>query len=256
MASDFDFSGKTTLITGAASGIGAATARWLDAHGAKKLVLVDMDRPALDVMDLSCEVDRISGDVSDSALWTIGMRDLGEIDCALLNAGIAPGGKSIVDSDLAEWKKCMAVNVDGVFMGLRRVMKAMAAKGGSVVVTSSVSGTKPYPGTAAYATSKAAVLQLMRVAAAEGASQGIRVNAIAPGPVDTPIWDKADITGSLHGSDDARAAMMRELAKGTLLKRVPDTDEIAASIGFLLSDLAANVTGIALLSDGGASLRV
>lgn len=256
MTSDFGFSGKTALITGGASGIGAAVARWLDAHGVAKLVLVDMDRPALDAMELGCEVVRIAGDVSDPALWTAGMGELGRIDCALLNAGIAPGGSSIVDSDFAEWKKCMAVNVDGVFLGLRRVMAAMADKGGSVVVTSSVSGTKPYPGTAAYATSKAAVLQLMRVAAAEGASKGIRVNAIAPGPVDTAIWDKADITGSLHGDEDARAAMMRELAKGTLLKRVPDTDEIATSIGFLLSDLAANVTGISLLSDGGASLRV
>ncbi|WP_144095405.1 SDR family NAD(P)-dependent oxidoreductase [Croceicoccus sediminis] len=256
MTPDFDFTGKTALITGAASGIGAAVASWLDAHGAAKLVLVDMDRPALDAMVFGCEAVRIGGDVSDAALWTIGMRDLGTVDCALLNAGIAPGGKSIVDSDIAEWKKCMAVNVDGVFLGLRRVMKAMADNGGSIVVTSSVSGTKPYPGTAAYATSKAAVLQLMRVAAAEGASQGIRVNAIAPGPVDTAIWDKADITGSLHGDQDARAAMMGELAKGTLLKRVPETDEIAASIGFLLSDLAANITGTALLSDGGASLRV
>lgn len=255
MTTDFDFSGKTALVTGAASGIGAATAKWLDARGIAKLILVDMDRPGLDGLEFGCEVVRVSGDVSDSALWSIGLRDMGAIDCAVLNAGIAPGGNPIVESDLTEWKKCMAVNVDGVFLGLRRAMKAMAEAGGSIVVMSSVSGTKPYPGTAAYATSKAAVVQLMRVAAAEGASQGIRVNAVAPGPVDTPIWDKADITGALH-SEDARSGMMAALASGTLLKRVPQTDEIAATIGYLLSDLAANITGTVLLSDGGASLRV
>jgi len=255
MTQDFDFSGKTALITGAASGIGAATARWLDAHGAERLVLVDLDRPRLDALDIGCKVERIGGDVSDSALWSIGMREIGTLDCALLNAGIAPGGKSIVDSDIAEWKKCMAINVDGVFLGLRRTMKAMAEKGGSIVVTSSVSGTKPYPGTAAYATSKAAVTQLMRVAAAEGAVNGIRVNAIAPGPVDTGIWDKVDVTGALR-RDEGRSAMMTELAKGTMLKRVPGPDEMAASIGFLLSDLAANITGTTLQSDGGATLRV
>lgn len=249
MSTDFDFSGKSALVTGAASGIGAATARWLDAHGAARLVLVDMDRQGLESLDLGCEVQRIYGDVSDSALWTIGTREIGTLDCALLNAGIAPGGKSIVDSDLAEWRKCMAVNVEGVFLGLRRAMKAMAGHGGSIVVTGSLSGSKAYPGTAAYASSKAAVMQLMRVAAAEGAEHGIRVNAIAPGPVDTPMWD---VSGA---SADTRAAMMAELAKTTLLNRVPGTGEIAASIGFLLSDLAANVTGTVLLTDGGASLR-
>lgn len=256
MQSDFDFTGKTVLITGAASGIGAQTARWLADRGASKLVLVDMDRAPLESLDLPCETNRVVGDVSDGGFWTAGLDAIGSIDCALLNAGIAPGGQPIVDSDLDEWKRCMAVNVDGVFLGLRWAMKAMAAAGGAIVVTSSVSGTKSYPGTAAYATSKAAVVQLMRVAAAEGAAHGIRVNAIAPGPVDTPIWDKADVTGSLHGDADARAAMMTELAKGTLLRRVPDTAEIAATIGFLLSDLAANMTGTVLLSDGGASLRV
>ncbi|RVQ65456.1 SDR family oxidoreductase [Croceicoccus ponticola] len=255
MTTDFDFTGKSALITGAASGIGLAAARWLEARGIARLVLIDMDGEGLGAAEFSCEVDRIAGDVSDEALWADGLRDIGAIDCALLNAGIAPGGMAIVEADLAEWRKCMAVNVDGVFLGLACAMRAMADNGGSIVVMSSVSGTKPYPGTAAYATSKAAIIQLMRVAAAEGARQGIRVNAVAPGPVDTPIWDKSDITGGLHG-DDARAAMMSELAKGTLLKRVPETGEIAGTIGFLLSDLAANITGTVLLSDGGASLRV
>lgn len=255
MADDFDFAGKTALITGAASGIGLATARWLEARDIARLVLTDLDGDALALLDFACAVERIAGDVAAEAFWTGAAAQMGEIDLAVLNAGIAPGGTALADTDLAEWRRCMAVNVDGVFLGLRTAMRAMPG-GGSIVVMSSVSGIKPYPGTAAYATSKAAVVQLMRVAAAEGARQGIRVNSVAPGPVDTPIWDKADITGALHGDGDARAAMMTELAKGTMLRRVPETAEIAGTIGFLLSDMAANVTGTVLLSDGGATLRV
>ncbi|AKM10179.1 SDR family NAD(P)-dependent oxidoreductase [Croceicoccus naphthovorans] len=254
MAADFDFSGKTALITGAASGIGAATARWLDAHGITKLVLVDMNRPALDALDLDCEVRRIGGDVSDSALWKIGMAEVTDLDCVLLNAGISDAFP-IVDGDLARWRKLMAVNLDGVFLGLRHALKVMRSKGGTIAVTASAAAFKAEPGTAAYAAAKAAVVQLARVAAREGAEHGIRVNAIAPGGVDTPIWDGmdffADMTKSL-GSREAAIASMGEIA--TPLGRYATADEIAAQIGFLLSDLSANITGAVLRSDGGYTL--
>lgn len=255
MSNEFDFSGKTALITGASSGIGLATARWLEARGIARLVLADIDAEALAAQEFACATDRLAGDVSTEAFWADAASTMGPIDLAVLSAGIAPGGTALTDTDFAEWRRCMAVNVDGVFLSLRAAMGAMP-RGGSVVVMSSVSGIKPYPGTAAYATSKAAVVQLMRVAAGEGARQAIRVNAVAPGPVDTPIWDKADITGALHGDGDARAAMMTELAKGTMLRRVPESAEIAGTVGFLLSDMAANMTGMVLLTDGGATLRV
>ncbi|MDR7104013.1 SDR family oxidoreductase [Croceicoccus sp. BE223] len=259
MSDDFDFTGKTALITGASSGIGLATARWLEKRGLARLLLADIDDAALMAHDFTCAVERMAGDVSSEAFWVDLSGTAGSIDLAVLSAGIAPGGTALADTDFAEWRRCMAVNVDGVFLGLRAAMHLMP-RGGSVVVMSSVSGIKPYPGTVSYATSKAAVVQLMRVAAAEGARQNIRVNAVAPGPVDTPIWDKADITGALHGDQpdeaEARAAMMVELARGTMLRRVPDAAEIAGTIGFLLSDMAANMTGMVLLTDGGATLRV
>ena len=149
----------------------------------------------------------------------------------------------------------LGVNLDGMFLSLRAAMRRMP-NGGAVVLTASVSGLKAEPGTAAYGASKAGVIQLARVAAKEGAARGIRVNAIAPGGVDTPIWDGLPFFRGLidqHGGD--RAAAMRTMAgMATPLGRYATPDEIAAQIGFLLSDAAATITGTVLVSDGGYTL--
>ncbi|WP_374406042.1 SDR family NAD(P)-dependent oxidoreductase [Pelagerythrobacter sp.] len=252
MADPFDFSGKSALVTGAASGIGAATARWLDAHGVARLVLIDRDDAALDTLDLACESERVAGDVSDPALWA-GL-SLASLDHAVVNAGVSSGGP-IAECDFAEWRRVMAVNLDGAFLSLQAVMRAMTG-GGSIVVSASVSGVKAEPGTAAYGASKAALMQLAKVAAKEGAPQGFRVNAIAPGGVDTPIWDQTPFFRDLvaeHGGD-RDAAMKAMAAMATPLGRYASADEIAAQIGFLLSDAAATITGAVLVSDGGYSL--
>ena len=128
--------------------------------------------------------------------------------------------------------------------------------GGAIVLTASVSGLKAEPGTAAYGASKAGVIQLAKVAAKEGAAQGIRVNAIAPGGVDTPIWDTLPFfQGLIEQRGGDRAAAMRAMAgMATPLGRYATPDEIAAQIGFLLSDVAATITGTVLVSDGGYAL--
>ena len=249
-----EFSGKTALVTGAASGIGAACARWLAAQGVAKLVLVDRDRKGLGALELDSECDRVAGDVADEAVWKRIEGDLASLDYAVLNAGIAGGG-AIGETSLAEWRKVLGVNLDGMFLSLRAAMRRMP-NGGAVVLTASVSGLKAEPGTAAYGASKAGVIQLARVAAKEGAARGIRVNAIAPGGVDTPIWDGLPFFRGLidqHGGD--RAAAMRAMAgMATPLGRYATPDEIAAQIGFLLSDAAATITGTVLVSDGGYTL--
>ncbi len=250
MASEFDFSGKSILVTGAASGIGAACAAWLAEHGAARLVLVDRDEAGLAALDLACEVDAVVGDVTDEALWA---RIEGPLHHAVINAGIAAGGP-IAEQSFDEWRKIMAVNLDGAFLALRTALRLMP-DGGSAVLTSSVAGLKAEPGTAAYAASKAALIQLAKVAAKEGAPRGIRVNAIAPGGVDTPIWDKLPFFEGLVAQTGSRAAAIEAMAKmATPLGRYAAPGEIAGQIGFLLSDLSANVTGAVLVSDGGYTL--
>lgn len=246
MASEFDFSGKTALVTGAASGIGAACARWLAERGAD-LVLVDRQ-------ELQPELGRaFVGDVSDLDLWKRVEAEAGPLDHAVLNAGIAGGGM-IAETSLDDWRRVMAVNLDGAFLSLRAALRLLK-DGGSAVLTASVSGLKAEPSTGSYAASKAAVIQLAKVAAKEMAPRRIRINAIAPGGVDTPIWDGLPFFDGLIQQTGSREAAIEAMAKmATPLGRYADPSEIAGQIGFLLSDFARNMTGAVLVSDGGYSL--
>lgn len=255
MAGVSEFAGKVALVTGAASGIGAAMARWFDAQGIGELILIDMDRNGLGALGLSCKVNALGGDVADPSLWKLLERNLSLLDYAVLNAGIASNG-DIVDLDIASWRKTISVNLDGAFLSLRTALRAMKRQGhGSVVLTASVSGIKAAAGTAAYSASKAATIQLAKVAAAEAAKYGVRVNAIAPGGVDTGIWDRAEWFAPLVEQHGGRAEALAAIAKdATPLGRFASANEVAAQIGFLLSDAAATITGTCLVSDGGVSL--
>jgi NAD(P)-dependent dehydrogenase (short-subunit alcohol dehydrogenase family) len=251
-----DFSGRTALITGAASGIGAEVARWLDARGVAELVLVDIDGPGLEALDVGCQAQRFAGDVADPSLWERIERGIGRLDHALVNAGVANGGP-ITDTDFTEWRRLLSVNLDGAFLGLRTALRAMKRSGGrSVVLTSSAAGVKPVAFSGAYGASKAAVAHLARVAAAEHLADGIRVNAVAPGRVDTPIWTKTDHFLALEASLGSREAALEEIGRQATgdVHGFIKAEEIAAQIGFLLSDEAANITGTVLVSDGGYTL--
>lgn len=252
-----DFTGRTALVTGAASGIGAACARALAARGCSRLVLVDVDGAGLDALDLGgCAVERITGSVADEGLWQGIAGSLAGLDHAVVNAGIGAGGP-IAEISLAEWRRVMDVNLDGAFLTLAHSLRAMEAKaapgGGSVVVVSSTTGLKPIPGIGPYGVAKAAVAHMARIAAAENAGKGIRVNAIAPGGVDTAIWDGgADFRASVERI--GREATLKNMAKTTPLGRFATSAEMADSILYLLSDAAANITGHVLVSDGGFTL--
>lgn len=244
------FPGKTALVTGAASGIGRAVVERLAEDGVLHLILVDRDAAALDALKFRCRVDRIAGDVADEALW-VGI-DLGALDFAVINAGVAGAGP-IAELDFAEWRRILSVNLDGAFLSLRAAMRAMAG-GGSIVAVASAAGIKAEPGVAAYGASKAGLIQLVRVAAKEGAAQGIRVNAIAPAGVETPVWDAVPMFAD-RAAEVGRDAAFAEMAKmATPLGRYAKPFEIATQIAFLLSDEAAYMTGSVLVSDGGYTL--
>ena len=178
------FEGKTVLITGAGSGIGRAVANLVGNERAKELILVDTSAEA-GTLSLSCGMRVFINDVADPEFWAT--TDLGSLDHAVINAGVAGAG-IIKDLSFVEWRRVLSVNLDGAFLSLQAALRAMR-DGGSIVTVASAAGLKPEPGVAAYGASKAGLIQLTKVAAKEVAGRRIRVNAIAPGGVQTPIWE-------------------------------------------------------------------
>lgn len=234
------FNGRTALVTGHCSGIGAATAALLAESGAR-VIGVDISQ---------------GRDITSPEMWDALAGDLADIDLAVVNAGISSAG-AIAEMDFARWRRTLSVNLDGAMLTLRAAMRAMIAhgRGGAITVTASISGIKAEPGVGAYGASKAGVIQLARVAAKEGAPHGIRVNAIAPGGVDTPIWDDLDFFPAMIAEYGSREAAIDAMAKAaTPLGRWASAGEVARQIAFLLSDDAANITGAVLTADGGYSL--
>lgn len=243
-----DFTGKTALITGAASGIGRAVAEHLSAQGIARLILVDSSADMPD--DVACEIDHAIGDIRDEAFWDY--IDLTGIDHAVVNAGVAGAG-TITDLSFDEWRRILSVNLDGAFLTLRAAMRAIS-EAGTIVATASASGIKPEPGVAAYGASKAALIHLVKVAAKEGAARRIRVNAIAPAGVETPVWDAVPMFADRAAQIGRDAAFAELAAMATPLGRYARPEEIARQIAFLLSEDSALITGATLLSDGGYTL--
>jgi 2-keto-3-deoxy-L-fuconate dehydrogenase len=254
---------RVALITGAASGIGLAAAQTLAAAGVGRLVLIDRDQAKLDAVAGglgSAQVLMRVQDVADEAAWVETAKAVharfGRLDFAVANAGISDAG-TIADYPFERWRRVMSVNLDGAFLTLKCAMPLIKAgqRGGAIVVVSSISGVKAEAGVGAYGASKAAVVQLAKVAAKEGAPDRIRVNAILPGGVETPIWREMDFFKDLvaeHGSEAAAFAAMAKMA--TPLQRYASADEIAVQIAHLLSDASALITGASVIIDGGYSL--
>lgn len=252
-----DFTGRTALITGAASGIGAACARFLADRGAAALVLTDRDEDGLEALELRCETKLVAGDVGDPKHWDQVAWHLDGLDHAVLNAGVAGAAKPVLDLEWEQWRLTCATNLDGVFLGLKHAMAAMnAGTGGSVVITSSVAAVRGIS-SVDYGATKAAVAHMAKIAGREGGPLGIRVNAIAPGGVDTPMWETTDgfssfVAGEMGGDRSRAIAAYGKI--GNPIGRFATAEEIAGQIGFLLSPMAATINGAVLVSDGGFSV--
>jgi 3(or 17)beta-hydroxysteroid dehydrogenase len=250
--------GKVALVTGAASGIGAATAALLADEGAQ-VVATDIEpsgeRVAAHARQRGGEALFMRHDVADEESWrAVVARTIdvfGKLDAVVNNAGIAHA-RSLAEMTLDEWHHVLAVNLDGVFLGLKHGILAMRRSGGgSIVNVSSVSGLVGTPGAAAYSASKGGVRSLTKTAALECAKDKIRVNSIHPGGVKTPIWQKAEWWGGFVEQVGGVESAWKTLTTGTPMGRLADAEEIAQAILWLSSDEASFVTGTELVVDGG-----
>lgn len=250
-------SGKVALVTGAASGIGAAAARRLARDGAKVL-LTDRDLAGEDIAaSIAAQGGQVAfrlHDVTSQSDWAAAVehavQDFGRLDILVNNAGIAGGRHELMDHSYDEWRQILSVNLDGVFLGLRHAGPRIAASnagggGGSVINISSILGKVGMNGAAAYCASKGGVTLLTKAAALEWAPLGIRVNSVHPGFIDTPL-----VSNALAARDDGnemRVALMGAHPIG----RFGQPREIGDVIAFLASDEASFITGAELVVDGG-----
>jgi NAD(P)-dependent dehydrogenase (short-subunit alcohol dehydrogenase family) len=251
-----DFNGKVVLITGAANGIGRQTALAFAARGAK-IMAVDMDaagaeRTAGTIQQQGGKAHAHTADVTKSiaveAYVKATLATYGRIDCFFNNAGIEGMVAPIAEYDEAAFDQVLAVNVKGVFLGLRHVLPVMLRqKSGAVVNTASVAGLVATPGMSAYAASKHAVIGLTKASAGEVARSGVRVNAVCPGPIDTRMIHSLE--SQLNPSNPASVGARYQAALP--IGRYGTAEEVANVVLFLCSDLASNITGAQYVVDGG-----
>ncbi len=254
--------GKTALITGAASGIGAATAHRFAQEGAAVIVadLIDPSGVARELVDAGGRALAVEADVTSAeslaAAVEAGLGAFGRIDVLFANAGIAGLGTTL-ECDPNDWSRVIDVNLTGAWLTMRAVLPTMIAQGsGSIILQASVAGIIGVRGIASYSASKAGVIGLARSTAVEVAASGIRVNALAPGTSPTPLVLDTFSTlvgrGGRADEDRTREAMEREQQRYPM-GRFGELDEIAAVALFLASDDSSWVTGTVQVVDGGLS---
>jgi NAD(P)-dependent dehydrogenase (short-subunit alcohol dehydrogenase family) len=246
--------GKRAIVTGAGAGIGEAIAIRLSSEGAR-VALADLDEQA---------VERVAGEIegkilgrrtdvtrSDEveALVQGVVEEWGGLDVMVNNAGIGVAGTTPETSE-EDWERLMAVNLKGTFLGMKYAIPAMRdSGGGSIINISSVAALVGIPDRAAYSATKGGILALTKAAAIDHVSEGIRVNCIAPGTVDTPWIDR--ITAGYDDPEEVRARMEARQPHG----RFVTPEEIAAMAAYLAADESASCVGACMIVDGGVTAR-
>lgn len=248
-----DFDGRVVVVTGGAAGIGAASSSAFAAAGAVTLVLdrdVELGRELERTVGASGGVLHFrEGDVTDEAavraIMAEAVRDHGRLDVLHANAGIE-WMKGIADTTRADWTHVIEVNLTGIYLASRHALVEMIRqRHGAIVITSSPHAVNTVPDAGAYAASKGGGLALMRALALEGAPHGVRVNALLPGAIDTPMLRREAATSADPERELDRYAAIHPL------NRLGKPKEVAAAALFLASDDASFVTGAALSVDGG-----
>ena len=242
--------GKVVLITGAASGIGKATAEEAAAEGAKLLlsdVSDDTGQQLADGLGAIYQGCDVTDESSVEALVKRATDDLGRLDCAFNCAGILGTVALTTDTGYDDWRRILEVDLNGVFLCTKHELRAMSEQGsGSILNMASAAGLIGWPGASGYVAAKHGVVGLTKAAAVEFAPQGIRVNSICPAYTKTPMVD--DLFENILGGDQAN---VEAALANHPIGRFANPQEIAAASVWLLSDKASFVTGTAMSVDGG-----
>jgi NAD(P)-dependent dehydrogenase (short-subunit alcohol dehydrogenase family) len=250
---DRSFEGKVVLVTGAAGGIGRATAVAFGRRGARVVIadVADLSATAAEVRGAGAEVLAVTCDVSRDddvrALVARAVERFGRLDCAYNNAGIEGEPAATHECSEENWDRTLAVNLKGVWLCLRHEIPQMLKQGGGTIVNcASVAGLVGIAGLPAYEASKHGVVGLTRTAALETVKQNIRINAVCPGAILTPMLERF-----MASSPEARATVVASEPIG----RIGKPEEIAECVLWLCSDASSFVTGQALAADGGWTVQ-
>jgi len=247
---------KVALITGASNGIGAVAARRFVEEGAKVFLVGRSEKVLRNLRDEftheKCDV--MAGDIAlektNQEMIEACQHRFGGLDISLINAGIEGAAALIPDYPTEVFDDVVAINIRGVFLGLKYSLPLMSKNGGSVIITSSIAGLKARGlGNSAYVASKHAEIGLMRTAAIENASNNIRVNCVSPGPTETRMMRSIEENRSPGAAESAK----EEVLKGIPLGRYGTPEEVVNMITFLASDEAGACTGGVYTVDGGIS---
>ena len=252
--------GKVAIITGGAGGIGRAAGKLFAQEGAH-VVLVDLDESALQDAEQSIADENISYVVADTTqpdqvqrFVNAAVERHGGVDIFIANAGIEGEINSIIDTPVEMFDKVMSVNVRGVWLGLKYVMPVMRERGGgSIVITSSAAGVQGTVGMSPYTASKHAVIGLMRTAALEGASMGIRVNTVNPSPIHTRMMRSIEEQRVSKGGEGYTTVeeAQNAVVQGNPLRRYGEPEEVGKLMMFLASDESSYCNGGVYMVDGG-----